>query len=116
MISFKYRPKARRRVKKGHRQDVTVLRITEVRLGAKSAAAEKRYDLRPLLSGIRLERGPDGAAGEPIVAARTRFHPELGAGRPDEVVAALAEASGLPLEVRSLTRTGLLLAEGPRRN
>src|SRR5664280_1256969 len=39
-ISFKYRPKARRRVKKGHRQELTVLRITEVRLGSKSAAAE----------------------------------------------------------------------------
>ena len=39
-ISFKYRPKARRRVKKGHRQELTVLKITEVRLGEKSAAAE----------------------------------------------------------------------------
>ncbi len=39
-ISFKYRPKARRRVKKGHRQELTVLKITDVRLGAKSAAAE----------------------------------------------------------------------------
>jgi large subunit ribosomal protein L21 len=41
-ISFKYRPKARRRVKKGHRQELTVLKITEVRLGAKSAAAEAK--------------------------------------------------------------------------
>ena len=39
-ISFKYRPKARSRVKKGHRQELTVLKITDVRLGAKSAAAE----------------------------------------------------------------------------
>ena len=39
-ISFKYRPKARRRVRKGHRQELTVLKVTEVRLGAKSAAAE----------------------------------------------------------------------------
>jgi len=38
VIVFKYRPKARRRVKKGHRQDYTVLRITDVRLGSKSAA------------------------------------------------------------------------------
>jgi large subunit ribosomal protein L21 len=42
LISFKYRPKARRRVKKGHRQELTVLKITEVRLGAKSAAAEAK--------------------------------------------------------------------------
>jgi large subunit ribosomal protein L21 len=38
LISFKYRPKARTRVKKGHRQELTVLRITDVRLGSKSAA------------------------------------------------------------------------------
>jgi large subunit ribosomal protein L21 len=42
VISFKYRPKARRRVKKGHRQDVTVLRITEVKLGKRSAADDRR--------------------------------------------------------------------------
>ena len=42
VISFKYRPKARSRVKKGHRQELTVLRITDVRFGKKSAADEKR--------------------------------------------------------------------------
>ena len=42
VISFKYRPKARTRVKKGHRQDITVLRITDVRLGKKSAAEQAR--------------------------------------------------------------------------
>jgi large subunit ribosomal protein L21 len=42
VISFKYRPKARRRVKKGHRQELTVLRITDVRFGKKSAADEQR--------------------------------------------------------------------------
>jgi len=39
VIAFKYRPKARRRVKKGHRQDLTVLRIADIRLNGKSAAA-----------------------------------------------------------------------------
>ena len=38
VIAFKYRPKARRRVKRGHRQDLTVLRISDITLGAKSAA------------------------------------------------------------------------------
>src|SRR5438552_4280870 len=42
VIAFKYRPKARRRVKKGHRQELTVLRITDVRLGGRSAAEEVR--------------------------------------------------------------------------
>jgi large subunit ribosomal protein L21 len=38
VISFKYRPKARRRVTKGHRQELTVLRISDIVLGGKSAA------------------------------------------------------------------------------
>ena len=38
VIAFKYRPKARRRVKKGHRQELTVLRISDIVLDGKSAA------------------------------------------------------------------------------
>jgi large subunit ribosomal protein L21 len=38
LISFKYRPKARTRVKKGHRQELTVLRISDITLNGKSAA------------------------------------------------------------------------------
>ncbi len=38
VIAFKYRPKARRRVKKGHRQELTVLRINDITFGGKSAA------------------------------------------------------------------------------
>jgi len=39
LISFKYRPKARRRVKKGHRQELSVVRISDIVLDGKSAAA-----------------------------------------------------------------------------
>jgi len=42
VISFKYRPKARRRVKHGHRQELMILRITDVKLGSKSAADDRR--------------------------------------------------------------------------
>jgi large subunit ribosomal protein L21 len=42
VISFKYRPKARRRVKKGHRQEQTILRITDVVLDGRSAADAAR--------------------------------------------------------------------------
>jgi len=42
LIVFKYRPKARTRVKKGHRQDHLVLRITDVKLNGRSAAEENR--------------------------------------------------------------------------
>jgi large subunit ribosomal protein L21 len=42
LISFKYRPKARSRVKKGHRQELTVLRISDITLDGKSAARSAR--------------------------------------------------------------------------
>ena len=42
VISFKYKPKARRRVKKGHRQEQTILRIADVTLNGKSAAATEK--------------------------------------------------------------------------
>ena len=46
LISFKYRPKARSRVKKGHRQELTLLRVADITLGGKSAAksAKKAED------------------------------------------------------------------------
>ena len=40
VISFKYRPKARRRVKKGHRQELTVVRISDIVVNGKSAAGD----------------------------------------------------------------------------
>ncbi|HEY8238618.1 MAG TPA: 50S ribosomal protein L21 [Candidatus Limnocylindrales bacterium] len=40
VISFKYRPKARRRVKKGHRQELLIVRISDIVLDGKSAAKD----------------------------------------------------------------------------
>ena len=56
LINFKYRPKTRRRVKKGHRQELTVIRISDIVLDGKSAAkeAEKAEDAR-LTERQRLE-------------------------------------------------------------
>jgi large subunit ribosomal protein L21 len=42
VIAFKYQPKARRRVKKGHRQELTLLRIADIRFNGKSAAEAER--------------------------------------------------------------------------
>lgn len=65
------------------------------------------YDLRPLLIHVAVrDPGPP-----PVLIARTRFHPELGTGRPEEVVAALANLVGAPLEVASVVRVRLLLAD-----
>jgi radical SAM-linked protein len=72
------------------------------RIRSGSAAA---YDLRPLLDDIAVED-----ATPPTLRIRTLFHMERGVGRPDEVVAELADQAGLALAVRSLIRTGLVLA------
>ena len=66
-----------------------------------------RYDLRPLVVDVGMvEPGPPV-----VVRARTRFHPELGTGRPDEVIGALAEAAGETLEAASVVRERLILVD-----
>jgi hypothetical protein len=70
-------------------------------------AAMVQYDLRPLLIDVRLTD-----PGPPLLLhVRTRFHPELGTGRPEEVVAELEAAAGTTFEVRSVVRERLILAE-----
>jgi radical SAM-linked protein len=65
------------------------------------------YDLRPLLVDVTV-----ADPGPPVtVRARTRFHPELGTGRPEEVVAALGDALGTRLEPGAIVREGLILAD-----
>ena len=44
LVVFKYRPKARRRVKHGHRQDLTLVRIADIEFGGRSAAREAQAD------------------------------------------------------------------------
>jgi radical SAM-linked protein len=68
-----------------------------------------RYDLRPLVDSIALDESThaDGL----IVRTRTRFDPERGAGRPEEVIGALADDLGQPLEIRGIVRERVLLAE-----
>jgi large subunit ribosomal protein L21 len=72
LISFKYRPKARSRVKKGHRQELTVLRITDVRLGSKSAAeAVRKAEAEAKSERERLEEAAaKQAAADAALAAK----------------------------------------------
>jgi radical SAM-linked protein len=67
------------------------------------------YDLRPLLADVAVvESGP------PVVLRiRGRIHPELGTGRPEEVVAALGDQLGRPVEVRGIVRERLIVAGDP---
>ena len=67
----------------------------------------RTYDLRPLIAALDLA----GEGPEIVLRMRTRIHPELGTGRPDEVVAALAEDLGASIAIRAISRRRLLLAE-----
>ena len=76
---------------------------------------EKRYDLRPLLADLAIAPAAGAAeAAQPggvLVRIRTRLDPELGSGRPEEAVAALAEAADCRLAIEAITRERLLLAD-----
>jgi hypothetical protein len=66
----------------------------------------KPYDLRSLLTDVRFESG----SGPALVIA-TRLDPALGTGRPEEVVAAVADAAALQIAHGSMVRERLVLAE-----
>ena len=78
VISFKYRPKARRRVKKGHRQELHVLRIADIVLNGKSAAAsvkkaeaDAKTERQRLEEAARRQAAEDAALAAKLAAAKT---------------------------------------------
>ena len=75
LISFKYRPKARRRVKKGHRQELTVVRISDIVLDGKSAAsdlaaveAKKQTERQRLQEAARKQAAQDAELAAKLAA------------------------------------------------
>jgi large subunit ribosomal protein L21 len=83
VISFKYKPKARRRVKKGHRQEQTVLRITDVVLNGKSAADEatkaaeaKKTERMRLEEAAATQAAADAALAATLAAKVAEAAPE----------------------------------------
>ena len=78
---FKYRPKARSRVKKGHRSELTVLRITDIRLDGRSAAeaeaktTEARKTERERLAEAAARQAEADAALATKLAAKTAAAP-----------------------------------------
>src|SRR5258705_7972105 len=87
LISFKYRPKARSRVKKGHRQELTVLRIADITFGGKSAAkTAKKADDEAKTERARLEEAATAQAAKDAELAA-----KLAVGAEAEAKAAKAE-------------------------
>ena len=65
LIAFKYRPKARSRVKKGHRQELTTLRIADITFGGKSAAKDaKQAEDKARSERVRLEEAAAAQAAK----------------------------------------------------
>jgi predicted RNA-binding Zn ribbon-like protein len=69
---------------------------------------ERPYDLRALLADIDVVAAEPGGTGLRIT---TRIDPALGAGRPEEVVLALAEAAGSELPIGSIVRERFVLGD-----
>jgi len=96
LISFKYRPKARRRVKKGHRQELSVVRISDIVLDGKSAAADhakaeeaRRTERQRLEEAARKQAEQDAALAAKLAADKAKTEKST-------ANAADAKASGEP--------------------
>ena len=63
------------------------------------------YDLRPLIAGIDVDPG-----SPVVVRIEVRIHPERGSGRPEEVLAAIADQLGRDLAPGLVVRERLIVA------
>jgi large subunit ribosomal protein L21 len=100
LINFKYGPKTRRRVKKGHRQELTVLRISDIVLNGKSAAGEKaevdkarRAERAKLEETARKQAAADAALAAKLAADEAKSEKAAKADKttkPDKAQAAKA--------------------------
>jgi large subunit ribosomal protein L21 len=102
LISFKYRPKARSRVKKGHRQELTVLRIADITFGGKSAAkAAKKADDEAKTERTRVEEAAAAQAAKDAELAA-----KLAVGADAEKKATKTESKSKPAtKAKAETRT-----------
>ena len=100
----------RERIAEAARRLIAARTLPRTRL---KGTTDKRYDLRPLLADIAIEPEsvPPVTDGSIVLRFRTRIHPELGAGRPEEVIAALAESVDVELDINAMTRMRLLLGD-----
>lgn len=101
VIVFKYRPKARRRVKKGHRQEQTVLRVSDIRYNGKSAAeayrkaeADRKTERQRLEEAAARQAAEDQALADKLAAQQKKATSKADAKagpKPDAKAAAAAK-------------------------
>jgi large subunit ribosomal protein L21 len=119
VIAFKYRPKARRRVKKGHRQDLTALRITDITFGGKSAAegaavkASKKADDRKAIEEAAARQAAQDAALAASLKVAAPAEPETPAEIPAEITAEAPAEEAAPAPKKTRTRAAAAAPEAP---
>ena len=101
VIVFKYRPKARRRVKKGHRQEQTVLRVSDIRYNGKSAAeayrkaeADRKTERQRLEEAAARQAAEDQALADKLAAQQKKATSKAdakGGAKPDAKAAGAAK-------------------------
>ncbi|MFN8519160.1 MAG: 50S ribosomal protein L21 [Chloroflexota bacterium] len=86
IVVFKYKPKARTRVKNGHRAELTVLRIADIAWGGRSAAkeqatvdAETAKSAKAAKEAADRQAAADQALAEQLAAAKKAAAPETAA-------------------------------------
>ena len=95
LIVFKYRPKARTRVKNGHRAELTVLRIADIAWAGRSAAEEgkKAAAEQARAAEAAKKAAADKAAADQALAAKLA---ESAAPKPAATAAPAAPAEKTP--------------------
>jgi len=122
LISFKYRPKARSRVKKGHRQELMILRITDVKLGSKSAAADRRTaeaaaksERQRLEEAAAKQAAEDAALAAKLAKASAAKAPaKESSAKADSKPAARTTAKAAAKPARSTTKAPTAKADAPK--
>jgi large subunit ribosomal protein L21 len=79
IVVFKYKPKARTRVKQGFRAELTTLRITDITLGGKSAAKDAEKAAKAEAKKAREVAKAEKAAAEKAAAEKAAADKDLAA-------------------------------------
>ncbi len=99
IVVFKYKPKARTRVKQGFRAELTTLRITDIAIGGKSAAKDAESAEKAERAEARKAEQAEQAAAEKAAAEKAAADKELAAklaaaAQPAEDAATAAKPKG----------------------
>jgi large subunit ribosomal protein L21 len=110
LISFKYRPKARRRVKKGHRQELTVVRISDIVLDGKSAAGDlaevetkRKAERQRLQEAARKQAEQDAALAAKLAADEKAETAKAATAKKTAAAKPAAKAAAKPAAAKKTT-------------